>query len=136
MTATLGYTKNELRRLAGLLSRLLPPGGRPLAADEVVTLNELLAKTGTLIRESECAIERGPKVLEWRIPGALAPTMNEIIGYKTRQRWLLGKIKNELVDRLNKLIEAKPGARARGANTQRIVRVTRFTVQPNRIDDP
>jgi len=127
--------KDFWRKAYANLSRLLPPGNPVRSPEDIVEVNALLDTCREQQAIAATRVERGKKVLEWRIPAALAPTMNEIGGHKTRRRWMLGKIKEELTDRLRRIIETTPDALVHGDKTQRWVRVVRFTVQPNRIDD-
>lgn len=127
------YTKNELRKIFGHLSRLLPPGGRPLNAEEVVDVSELIDKTKVMIATHAGAIERGAKVLEWRLrPKYEAPSMNE---YTYMKPWQRKEICKALDKQLHAMVATTPGLSLYGAQKQRWVRVTRFTTQPKRVDD-
>jgi hypothetical protein len=126
------YSKDDLRKIFGHLSRLLPPGGSPLNAEEIVDVGALLDKTKVMIATHAGAIERGPKILEWRIPKDLAPTMNECISW---DRWRMARTKTELGDRLRVLVSQTKGADLCGAKRMRWVRVTRFTNQSKKVDD-
>ena len=132
MSSSAEYTRAELRRIWGHLSRLMPPGGKPPSAEEVVDIGELLDKTRLMIATHAGRIERGAKVLEWRIPKDLAPTMNECI---TWDRWRMGRTRTELGDRLRVLVSKTKGADLCGAIRMRWVRVTRFTNQSKKVDD-
>lgn len=128
-----GYTKDELRKIYGHLVRLLPPGGRPPTAEEVVEINALIDKTRAMIASSAGLYARGRKIFEWRIHAKDAPTQNEIRGLVFGSPFAL-KSKEERLDRLLALaIENEPEARVRG-KAKRWVRVTRFS--PSKVDDP
>lgn len=130
-------SKAEIRDLVAMIDRRVQDAMAPRApsVDELARASELREKLAAMMAEVASAPQRGKKVFDWRIPSGLAPTMNEIGGHKTRRRWVLGKIKDELTDRLIRIIEKTPGAIVHGDKTRRWIRVTRFTVQPNRIDD-
>lgn len=133
MTALVAYTKADLRKVHGYLTRLLqPPGGKPLNAEQVVDVGDLRDKTTVMIATHAGKIERGAKVLEWRIPKEIAPTMNE---WGFWQMWRKGRARKDLEDRLRPMIAASKGADLCGAQKMRWVRVTRFTLQPKNVDD-
>lgn len=124
------YTKAELRRIFAGLSRLLPPGGRPLTAEEIVEVNAVLDKTRHLIASSLAAVERGRLVVSWRIPRENAPTLNE---YAHKKGWMKKKLRAALDDDLRKLLPAFPEALTNGSMVKRWLRVTRFSTQ--RVDE-
>lgn len=134
MTATsrVSYSKNELRQLYGHLARLLPPGGKPLNAQEVIDVQSLLEKTRVLIATAAAQYERGVKVLEWRIAREQAPSMNE---YTFMKNWQRARLRKELDKLVTQIIVATAGADLCGAHRKRWVRVTRFTMQPKNVDD-
>lgn len=127
------YTKDDLRRLHGLLTRIMQPG-KPLTPEDVVRADVagLLAKTTAAIANERAAIERGAKVFEWRIPTGNAPTMNSWGFMKTWQR---ARIRKELEAALQPILEATPGAKVHGLATMRWVRVTRFTPNAKTVDE-
>lgn len=130
---TIGFTKGELRKIYGHLSRLLPPGAGPLTAEQVVDVNDLLARTSTIIETAAELSERGAKIFEWRIPSEHAPTMNALAYMKG---WQKGKLSRELEASLQAIMTVTPDARVHGLKTQRWVRFTRFTPNVSKIDDP
>ncbi len=127
-----GFTRDELRKIFGHLTRLQPPGGRPLTAEELVELDGLLDKTRAAIAAATGNVERGAKILEWRIPRELAPTMNE---WGFWEHWKKARARKELDDQLREIIANMPGVLAHGVRTKRWIRVTRFTLQPKKVDD-
>ena len=129
------FKKAEIRQIRVHLARLLPPGGRPPNAEETVEIAALVAKTDRLIAEHVGGVERGRKILEWRLPQADAPTQNEIRGFAFRNPFILKSIEKRIDRALMEVVERTPGAKAHG-RSQRWVRVTRFTTQPKQIDDP
>lgn len=126
------YTKDDLRKIYNGLQRTLPPGSKPLTVAEIAEVNALLEKTRAMIATAATAVERGRRVLEWRIPREQAPTMNEW-GYW--DSWQKSRNRKELDDALRRLIAASPGADLLGEHRMRWVRVTRFTLQTKRVDD-
>lgn len=124
------FSKAELRKIYASLIRLLPPGGRPLNAEELVEVNGLIDKARVMIAASLSAVERGRRVLSWRIPRELAPTMNELGHMKF---WRKKKLKLELDDALRTLLPAFPAAPMNGSELRRWLRVTRFSTQ--RLDE-
>lgn len=129
------YKKTEIRKIRVHLARLMPPGGRPPNAEEVVEIGELLKRTDELIAAHAGGVERGRKVLEWRLPQADAPTQNEIRGFAFRNPFILKSISKRVDKELTALLDQTPGALVYG-KAKRWVRVTRFTTQPAQIDDP
>ncbi len=125
------YSKNDLRKIHAHLSSLLPPGAKPLTAEQILEVGTLLAKTKEEI-ETAPAIERGVKIFQWRIPSEHAPTMNTWGYWKTWQR---ARCRKELESSLAAIIAATPGAIVHGLQTMRWVRVTRFTPQTKNVDD-
>jgi len=128
----IALNRAELRSLYALCIRHRPPGGRPLDASELVALEALLDKLREMIAAHVDVVERGHKVLEWRVPAAIAPSMNSWGAMKTWQR---ARARTELGDRLRPLIAATPGADLCGSTRMRIVRCTRFTLQPKLVDE-
>lgn len=128
-----GYTKGELRKVYGFLSRLLPPGAKPLNAEEVVDVTDLLDRTRSFLAGASAQYERGAKVLEWRVPNLQAPTMNR---YAYLKGWMKGEIGKKLDEALRKIVERTTGALVHGTSRKRWVRVTRFTTRPDSVDDP
>ena len=117
----------------GFLTRLLQPaGGAPLDAQALVDIGDLRDKTTTMIAVHAGKIERGVKVLDWRIPKDLCPTMNECISW---DRWRMHRTRTELADRLRALMSTLKGADLCGAQKMRWVRVTRFTNQSMKVDE-
>jgi hypothetical protein len=131
---TPAFTKDELRKLFGFCSSLMPPGPRPLTAEQLVDLDAILAKTGDLIRSNAGLLARGAKVLEWRLHGKDAPTQNEIRGLAYSNPFALKGKEQRLDTILAAVIAATPGAVVHGNTTRRWVRVTRFS--PQQVDDP
>lgn len=129
------FKKTEIRQIRVHLARLLPPGGRPPNAEEVVEIGTLLQRADELIAANVGAVERGRKVFEWRLPQKDAPTQNEIRGFAFRNPFILSSISKRVDKALNELLAVTPGGRVHG-RAKRWIRVTRFTTQPNQIDDP
>ncbi len=130
------FSKDELRRVYGHLSRLLPPGPRPLAsAEEVLEVQVLLAKAQVLIESGAGEIARGRKIFEWRLPKADAPTQNEIRGFVYRNPFIMDSIAKRVDKSLHAILDTVPGARVHG-RVPRWVRVTRFTPLTGAVDDP
>lgn len=129
------FKKTEIRQIRVHLARLLPPGGRPPNPEEVVEIGELVKRTDELIAANVGAVERGRKIFEWRLPQKDAPTQNEIRGFAFRNPFILSSISKRVDKALTELLAVTPGGRVHG-QAKRWVRVTRFTVQPNQIDDP
>ncbi len=129
------YSKNDLRKIYAHLSSLLPPGAKPLTADQIVEVGALLEATTVLIQSTTGMKERGAKIFEWRLPQKDAPTQNEIRGFVFRNPFILKGIEQRIDKDLTKILDAAPGARVQG-KARRWVRVTRFTVQTKQIDDP
>lgn len=130
MTAP-ALTKAELRTIGARLQSLLPPGPRPLNAEEIVEVNAIVDKTREMIAASAAVLVRGAKVLDWRIPNVQAPTMNQYVFMK---HWQRVQLRKKLDEELLKIIERSPDAKVHGAKTQRWVRVTRFTTVPASVD--
>lgn len=128
----MSFTKRDLRAIYGHLSSLLPPGAKPLTADQIVEVSALLEKTRAEIETSLGAIERGPLVFSWRVDPEIAPTMNE---WGFWQPWRKGKARRELEKAIHEIIASTPNALVRGSEVMRWVRVTRYTVQPKNVDD-
>lgn len=128
----MNFNRADLRTIYAHLASLLPPGPRPLNAEQVAAIGGLLDKTKTLIDTFKAAPERGALVLRWRIARELAPTMNEYAFMKTWQR---ARIRKELDKLLYELTEATPTATKCGSAVRRWVQVTRFTTQPKKVDD-
>jgi len=124
------FTKGELRRIAANLLRLLPPGARPLNAEELVTLNADIKKTRLLIAAAESTPERGRLVLSWRVPREQALTLNQ---YAQAKGWQKKKLRNALDDALRALLPSFPEALTNGSLLKRWLRVTRFSTQ--RVDE-
>ncbi len=130
------YTKADLRVIHDILTRALPPGGRPLSeAAEIVRVNAVIAKTAGMITSAISEVERGKRLLVWRIATDFAPTMNELSSWLMRTKWRPAKAKQELQRQIAELIAATPGLDLCGAQLRRWVRVTRFTVQVKNVDD-
>lgn len=129
------FTKQELRQLWTLLSRLEQPLAGPPTAADVLAAGALCRKTAILIKHARGAVERGRKVFEWRIDPEWAPTQNEFTSWMHRQAWRPGKARTELRRQLTEIIAATPGADLCGARRMRWVRVTRFTSMPKAVDD-
>ena len=125
-------TKAQLRTVYAHLASLAPPGPRPLTTDQLVELQEILEKLRGEMAAASGVVERGARLLEWRIPAANAPTMNEWGFWKV---WRKARARRDLDDALAALLAAHPEAAHCGAEVMRWVRVTRFTVQPKLIDD-
>jgi len=123
---TAAFSKDELRRLYSSLTRLLPPGGRALSAEEVVDVHALADKTRSLIAASANAVERGKLLFSWRLPKDLVPTQNKLRGIKP---WRLKKIKAALHDAIIAQLHAYPDAPTHGSLKPRWVRTTRFSTQ-------
>lgn len=123
-------TKREYQRLHSHLGRLLPPGGRPLTTEEVVDVGELQSKLERVIEAIRPRVEKGERVLSWRIPRDQAPTMNE---YAYMKGWQKTKRRQQLDTELRALLPQFPKAELHGAQHRRWVRVTRFSTQ--RVDD-
>lgn len=132
---TLQFKKTEIRQIRVHLARLLPPGGRPPTAEEVVEIGELVKKTDALIAANTGDVERGRKIFEWRVPEADAPTQNMIRGYAYRNPFILKSIEKRIDKALTEILDRTPGARVHG-RAKRWVRVTRYTSQPKHVDDP
>jgi hypothetical protein len=130
MTAHL--PKDFWRKAYGHLSRLLPPGNPLRSPEDIVEVNGLLDVCREQQAIAATRVERGRKILEWRIPAALAPTMN---AYAFMKNWQRMKLRRELDDRLRRIVDATPGARVHGDATKRWVRVTRFTPNASTVDD-
>lgn len=131
----MSYTKRDLRLIFTHLASLLPPGAKPLNAEQVVEVSALLEKTTGLIQSTSGVNERGRKIFEWRLPQKDAPTQNEIRGFVFRNPFIMKGIEQRIDKDLRKIVEATPEALVHG-KTRRWVRVTRFTVQTKQIDDP
>lgn len=124
--------KDFWRKAYANLSRLLPPGNPLRSAEDIVEVNALLDTCREQQAIAASRVERGRKILEWRIPSALAPTMNAYAFLKTWQRM---QLRRELDDRLRKIVEATPDAKVHGDATKRWIRVTRFTPNADSVDD-
>jgi hypothetical protein len=130
------FTKADLEAIHRNLSRVLPPGGRPISdPSEIVSVNAVLEKTRVMITAGIGAVERGARILAWRIPCDVAPTQNELINWNARSPWLPKKAKHWLEEEIRKLKETTPGLDLCGAQKIRFVRVTRFTAQPRNVDN-
>lgn len=124
-------TKAEIRTAITRLLSLAPPGPRPLAAAEIVEVNDLVEKLRQLGAAQASMPERGTLVLSWRLPKDLVPTQNDLRGIKP---WRLKKIKASLLDSLTKILPSFPNALTHGSTKRRWVRTTRFTTtQPDEL---
>lgn len=119
-------TKLEYQRLHAHLGRLLPPGGRPLNAAELVEVGGLQEKLARIVAELRPAEEKGELVLTWRVPRELALTLNE---YAYTKKWVKKKIVAKLDEQLRTLMLTHPKAAMHGSQLRRWVRVTRFSMK-------
>lgn len=124
------FTKADLRSLYAMLTRLLPPGQLPTRPEDVVEVGRLRDLTSEVIRDLAPVMERGEKVLEWRIPREQAPRLNE---YAYMKIWQKNRLRKELDDQLCKLKRKWKKADLNGAQKRRWLRVTRFSTM--KIDD-
>lgn len=131
---TTSYTKTDLRCIWVNLSRLLPPGGRPPTAEDIVEINKVLTKTSELLAGDVALTERGRKIFEWRLHAKDAPTQNQINSFAWGSPFMLSSKKKRLDSLLAAIIEETPGALVHGERTKRWVRVTRFS--SSKVDDP
>lgn len=131
---TTSLTKADLRTIYASLARLLPPApSLPKTPEEVVEIGRVKDVVATLIVEYRSEIVfRGTKVLEWRVPTALAPTMNNLAFMKKWQHKLLNE---KLDDLVRTLLDEFPAAKLHGAQKMRWARVTRFTPSRGKIDE-
>lgn len=121
MTAKL--TKGDLRLIAEHLASLRPPGPRPLNAEQLVRLDDVIGKVQGLYASVRAAPERGEMVFEWRVPREWAP----IKSGKGVRKWVLGKIKDQLGDAARQLLPSWPHADLCFARKRRWVQVRRYS---------
>lgn len=126
MTTPLTLTKDDLRQLYADLTRLLPPGGRPLTAEEVVAVNERREKIAKLYELVKDQPERGEKVFEWRVPRDLALTGN---AYAGSRGWKKHKDRKLIAMTIQQLLPSFPKALLHGAEKRRWIRGTRFSTK-------
>lgn len=129
-------SRTELQRIYALLDRLNPLHMRPLTPDEAVDAAALKDRVRALVESGAGATQRGKKVLTWRLPKADAPTQNMIRGITFGNPYALTGIEKRLDRSLLALIDVTDGARVHGDRTKRWARITRFTSQPKKVDDP
>lgn len=129
------FKKAEIRQIRVHLARLLPPGGRPPNAEEVVEIATLVEKTDRLIAANTGDVERGRKILEWRLSCSIAPTQNEATSWNRRSPYLFKKAKDILRVQLMAMLPKFPDADLCGGRRRRWIRVTRFTQQPKNVDE-
>jgi hypothetical protein len=119
-------TKRDYQRLHAHLGRLLPPGGRPLNAEEILEVGSLQSKIREVIEATRPVVEKGELVLSWRIPRELALTGN---AYAGSRGWKKHKDRKLLDGILRELLPAFPKAPLHGAHKRRWIRGTRFSTQ-------
>ena len=123
-------TKGDLRVMAEHLASLRPPGPRPLNAEQLVRLDEVIGKVHHLIASTRAAPERGELVFEWRVPREWALTLN---AYAHKKGWAKKKLRNDLDAAVRALLPSFPRALMHGSQQRRWLRATRFS--PKVVDD-
>lgn len=132
------FKKAELRIIHQNLTRLITPGPiLPSTPLQYVEIGGVLETTARMIAEARPDLERGRKILEWRIHPHAAPTANEISGWlaRARAKWQVPAARKELEEQIRKLIETTPGLDLCGAQLPRYARVTRFSNASKNVDD-
>lgn len=119
-------TKGDLRVMAEHLASLRPPGPRPLTAEQLVRLDEVIAKVHGLIEIARAAPERGELVFEWRVPKEWALTLNV---YAQKKGWQKKKLGEAMDDALRTLLPQFPKALLHGSQQRRWLRATRFSTK-------
>lgn len=120
------FTKADLRAISEHLASLRPPGPRPLTADQLVKINEVIEKAHHLIATTRAAPERGELIFEWRVPREHALTLNQ---YAQAKGWQKKKLAAAMDDAIQKLLPLYPKALLHGAKTKRWLRATRFSTK-------
>lgn len=128
-------SKNDLRIVYQNLARLRPPRGVDPSVEELVQINGVLDKVAKMIEEARAEVERGARILAWRLHPSISPTMNELAQWKARTPWRALKAREQMEAQLAAFCEATPGLDLCGAQKARWVRVTRFTPQVKNVDD-
>ena len=123
-------TKQDLRVIWSSLVRLLPPGTLPKDPEELVEIQRVADVVAQLLKLEQDKVERGARVLSWRIPASHALTMN---AYSYKRGWVKKRMRTELDRWLRELIADIPAALVLFGNRRRWVRVTRFS--PQRVDE-
>lgn len=123
-------SKPDLRIIYNALGRALPLGAPAKDPQEIVDISRVRALVEKMFDEVRSATERGVKVLEWRLPRARAPRLNE---YAYLKVWMKDRLRKELDDEARELMKRWPAADLYGAQKTRWVRVTRFS--RNKIDE-
>lgn len=135
----MSLTKRELAAIHGYLERYsMGQMARPLSPAEIQDVNALLGRIATAYEEVRAVIEKGAKVLEWRVPREQAPRLNEYAFMKTWQRT---RLRGELDKALALLVKPRmqsgdqlfPHAVLNMAKRKRWVRATRFSTK--KVDD-
>lgn len=128
------FSKHHLRRIRDHLVRVqqtLVPRPTP---EVLVDVADLLPIIQSELDAAEARLERGEKILEWRLSTHHAPTQNELMAFTGRRFFLKKRIAEELDRMLRERIEMQPRLIVNGPFA-RLVRVTRFTSAGARVDD-
>ena len=102
------FSKHHLRRIRDHLVRVqqtLVPRPTP---EVLVDVADLLPIVQAELDAAEARLERGEKILEWRLSTHHAPTQNELMAFTGRRFFLKKRIAEELDRMLRERIEMQP----------------------------